>query len=595
MPTLNWIGKEKVVSHHQDVPYRVLEHKYGFTADKGEQTEPTKSGNKIIHGDNLETLKSLLPEYEGKVKCVYIDPPYNTGEEKWTYNDNVNHPKIKKWIGEIVGDDELDLTRHDKWLCMMYPRLKLLSKLLDTDGVIFISIDDNENSRLKLICDEIFGQKSFVTTLVWEKKKKGTHLDKKRISIKEYIYVYCKNRQVFNGLIGEVKSKKETYPCINPGNKRVTRIIPAGTKSTYREKNYNLSNGSKISAGNMFLELKGDLILDDGRLKNDVEIEAEWRYSQENINLYAEKDELYFTRDLYLRREVYDTRYKKLKDLLQRVEFGTINDLKDEMIKELEKEEPNPETILELKNQISSLEDVHHFDNVDIFNLNNTGWGSNEDGDEELRNIFGEKVFDFPKPTKLISKLLASTLFKQGIFLDSFAGSGTTGNSVLALNKIDGGNRKFILIEMEEYANKITAERIKRVSNGYQINDSTIEGLDGNFDFYELGLPLFDENQNLNEEVGLSKIREYIWFSETRTSYTEPNAENYFLGKKEESAYYFIYEKDRLTTLDFDALELIKTKGEQYIIYADNCLLPKTFMAKKNIIFKKIPRDITRF
>ncbi|MBJ7882505.1 site-specific DNA-methyltransferase [Gelidibacter salicanalis] len=595
MPTLNWIGKDKVVSHHQDVPYRVLEHKYGFTAEKGDQKEPANSGNKIIHGDNLEALKSLLPEYEGKVKCVYIDPPYNTGEEKWTYNDNVNHPKIKKWIGEIVGDDELDLTRHDKWLCMMYPRLKLLSKLLDKDGVIFISIDDNENSRLKLICDEIFGQKSFVTTLVWEKKKKGTHLDKKRISIKEYIYVYCKNRQVFNGLIGEVKSKKETYPCINPGNKRASRIIPAGTKSTYREKNYKLSNGSKISAGNMFLELKGDLILEDGRLKNDVEVEAEWRYSQDNISLYAKKDELYFTRDLYLRREVYDTRYKKLKDLLQRVEYGTINDLKDEMIKELEKDEPDSKIIVELKNQISSLEDVHHFDNVDISNLNNTGWGSNEDGDEELRNIFGKKVFDFPKPTKLISKLLASTLFKNGIFLDSFAGSGTTGNSVLALNKIDGGNRKFILIEMEEYANKITAERIKKVSKGYQINDSTIEGLQGSFDYYELGLPLFDENQNLNEQVGLGKIREYIWFSETRTSFKEPNTESYYLGKKDESAYYFIYEKDCLTTLDFDALELIKTKGEQYVIYADNCLLPKDFMAKNNIIFKKIPRDITRF
>ena len=150
---------------------------------------------------------------------------------------------------------------------------------------------------------------------------------------------------------------------------------------------------------------------------------------------------------------------------------------------------------------------------------------------------------------------MASTLFKDAIFLDSFAGSGTTGNSVLALNKIDGGNRKFILIEMEEYANKITAERIKKVSKGYQINESTIEGLEGNFDFYELGLPLFDENQNLNEEVSLPKIREYIWFSETRTSFNEPNAENYFLGKKEESAYYFIYEKDRLTTLDFDALE----------------------------------------
>lgn len=174
MPTLHWIGKEKVISHHQDVPFKVLEHQYGFIADqktgKGKESkEPTNSGNKIIHGDNLEALKSLLPEYEGKIKCIYIDPPYNTGNESWVYNDNVNHPKIKKWLGEVVGKDGEDLTRHDKWLCMMYPRLKLLHKLLADDGAIFISIDDNEQANLKLICDEIFGIRNFVTNVIWEK------------------------------------------------------------------------------------------------------------------------------------------------------------------------------------------------------------------------------------------------------------------------------------------------------------------------------------------------------------------------------------------------------------------------------------------
>ena len=199
---------------------------------------------------------------------------------------------------------------------------------------------------------------------------------------------------------------------------------------------------------------------------------------------------------------------------------------------------------------------------------------------------------------------------KNSIVLDSFAGSGTTAHAVLNLNKQDGGNRKFILIEMEEYANDITAERVKRVANGYGEDRKAVEGTGGEFDFYELGLPLFDENQNLNEAVGMEKIREYIWFSETRTAYNdelemmnyelgvrndELGVMNYELGVKDGTVYYFIYEKDRLTTLDFDALELIKTKGEQYVIYADNCLLPKEFMAKKNIIFKKIPRDITRF
>jgi adenine-specific DNA-methyltransferase len=212
-----------------------------------------------------------------------------------------------------------------------------------------------------------------------------------------------------------------------------------------------------------------------------------------------------------------------------------------------------------------------------------------------LSKILGTKVFDHPKPYQTISHIINISTSKNDTILDSFAGSGTTAHAVLNLNKQDGGNRKFILVEMEDYADNITAERVKRVAKGYGKGKKVVAGIGGSFDYYELGLPLFDESQNLNEVVGLSKIRVYIWFSETRTSFTEPQAEPYLLGKKDESVYYFIYEKDRLTTLDFDALELIKTRGEQYVIYADNCLLPQAFMARHNIIFKKIPRDITRF
>ena len=177
MPSLSWIGKDAVLNHHLDVPYRVLEKKYTFGSDDSllchsdsllchsERSE--ESQNKIIHGDNLEALKSLLPEYEGRIKCIYIDPPYNTGNENWVYNDNVNNPKIKKWLGQVVGKESEDLTRHDKWLCMMYPRLKLLQKLLSNDGAIFISIDDNEQANLKLICDEIFGAGNFVGNFIW--------------------------------------------------------------------------------------------------------------------------------------------------------------------------------------------------------------------------------------------------------------------------------------------------------------------------------------------------------------------------------------------------------------------------------------------
>jgi adenine-specific DNA-methyltransferase len=152
MPELIWKGKEQVVNHHLDVPVRVLYREYDFNCPEGEE-----SGNKIIHGDNLAALKALLPQYEGKVKCIYIDPPYNTGNESWVYNDNVKDPRILKWLGEVVGKEGEDLCRHDKWLCMMYPRLQLLKRLLAEDGVIFVSIDENEHRYLELLLEEIFG------------------------------------------------------------------------------------------------------------------------------------------------------------------------------------------------------------------------------------------------------------------------------------------------------------------------------------------------------------------------------------------------------------------------------------------------------
>lgn len=194
MPTLHWIGKEKVVNHHQDVPYRILEHQYGFTATEGEQKGvETGSGNKIIHGNNLEALKALLPQYEGQIKCIYIDSPYKTGNEGWVYNDNVNDPKLKKWLHQVVGKEGEDLSRHDKWLCMMYPRLQLLRKLMSEDGAIFISIDDNECHLLKLLLDEIFGMNCFIADIIW-KKRDGAPNDRKIGYIHEHILIYAKSK-----------------------------------------------------------------------------------------------------------------------------------------------------------------------------------------------------------------------------------------------------------------------------------------------------------------------------------------------------------------------------------------------------------------
>ena len=192
MPTLNWIGKDKVVNHHLDVPFYTLEHQYGFRGDKPDDKSETRSGNMIIHGDNLIALKALLPEFEGRVDCVYIDPPYNTGNEEWVYNDNVNDPRINKWLGDIVGKQGEDLSRDDKWLCMMYPRLRLLQRLLSDEGAIFISIDFHEQPALRFLCDEIFGSNNFIAEIACINKPSGRSDDKYVATAHESIVIYKK-------------------------------------------------------------------------------------------------------------------------------------------------------------------------------------------------------------------------------------------------------------------------------------------------------------------------------------------------------------------------------------------------------------------
>src|SRR3989338_3257709 len=195
MPSLNWIGKEAVINHDKEVPFKLLKKVKSVSVGKS-------SENLIIHGDNLEALKALMPYYSGKIKCIYIDPPYNTGNENWVYNDKVNSPKIRQWLGKVVGRESEDLTRHDKWMCMMYPRLKLLKDLLADNGVIFISIDDNEHCNLKQILDEIFGAENFLTCFIW-KKKAGGGDDSGHIA-NEHEYILCYARLASATSLGKI-------------------------------------------------------------------------------------------------------------------------------------------------------------------------------------------------------------------------------------------------------------------------------------------------------------------------------------------------------------------------------------------------------
>lgn len=529
MPTLHWIGKEKVINHHLDVPYKILEHSYGF--HNGTQNDKkTQSGNKIIHGDNLEALKALLPEYEGKIKCIYIDPPYNTGNENWVYNDNVNDPKITKWLGKIVGKESEDLSRHDKWLCMMYPRLKLLYKLLSEDGIIFISIDDNEQANLKLMCDEIFGGKNFLATMFWRGMHTVRNSSKDFNKNTEYIMCFARNKSKL--IIGSnsdyylrvPQDKSKDYKLNDNDGKGFYKLDPIYARNYATPYEYTFLNGVKWTAP------RGNYP----------------RYSIATLDEMDKRGQIVFT-----------GKDPKAKRYLNEVQTGV-----------------PPSTL-----------------------LNTESVGFNKDATLLLNEIFGgEKMFDQPKPPSLIEFLLQiqrkvdKTDF---IVLDSFSGSGTTAHAVLNLNKQDGGNRKFICIEMEDYAETITAERVKRVIKGY----GTTEGTGGSFDFYTLGQPMFLDDGNMNEAVGVEKIRQYVYYTETQMPLTTTQYKDnaYFLDKYNDTSYYFYYEKDEITTVNHKFLATMKTKSEQYIIYADNCLLTKEFMTKHNIVFKKIPRDITRF
>jgi adenine-specific DNA-methyltransferase len=307
---------------------------------------------------------------------------------------------------------------HSDWCSMIYPRLVLTRNLLSADGVVFISIDDNEVAQLRNICDEVFGRINFVAQLVWEKKKKGAFLSKHYINMKEYLLVYAKNAREFQGLVGEINEAQETYPCIKTTNARGIRVIKKGTPSKYRDKNYHLDRDTRISAGNMELVYLDDLDIVNGELQADVRIDSNWIYSQQKLDEYAAAGLLYITQDLYIRRIVDEDRTKMLKDLLQRV--GADN---------------------------KSLSNFA-FD----INLNNGGWGTNEDANDELMKLLDQQyIFDYSKPTRLIGKLIQSASDKDCIVMDFFSGSGTTADAVMQLNAADGGTRKFLLVQLPEH------------------------------------------------------------------------------------------------------------------------------------------------
>lgn len=583
MPTLNWIGKDKVLNHHLEVPFHVLERQYSFD-EAGKHEEDNGSENMIIHGDNLLALKSLLPKYEGKIKCIYIDPPYNTGNENWVYNDNVNDPQMQHWLHQVVGKEGEDLSRHDKWLCMMYPRLKLLQRLLAEDGVIFISIDDNEQAKLRLICDEIFGNGNFLATIVWKSRAKPSNTGDAKYKPQndaEYIFLY-----------GNGNTKQ--FLQVNSGKNR--SYPHSDFDGEYRLQTILKSNRGESRRDTMCFEINGYKPPETKR----------WQAGKDTIEELFNNNRITF-------------------------ESG------EPMLKYYKHEE---------NNELSPF----------YCHIPKEASGTAESGKKLLNAILGNQHnFDTVKPLEIVKYILNRCLSKESIVLDSFAGSGTTAHAVLDMNKADGGNRKFICIEMMDYADTITAERVKRVINGYKAEEDKEEllydeelkpsnlnnapqmladakaakkaakesgaydsvgnpkivdnhlqvigkikateeivGTGGSFSYYELGEPLLVDDK-LNNAVSTEKIREYIYYMETKQALPEASAdEPMLLGVYHGAAYYFNYEKDASTTLNAAFLKSIKTQAEAYVIYADTCVLSENKLQQFHITFKKIPRDIAR-
>ena len=515
MPTLNWIGKDKVVNHHLDVPFRVLEEQYTY----GDNAD----GNMIIHGDNLDALKALLPRFEGRVKCIYIDPPYNTGNEGWVYNDNVNDPKIRKWLGKVVGSEGEDLSRHDKWLCMMYPRLKLLQRLLSDDGFIFVSIDVFEYANLKCIMDEIFGLQNFRNCIAVRRGIKNVQAQFEEVQAlslgHEYIYVYSRQPSA------KMPKLSKAFEIEKAG--KWDTFWRGTDRPTMRYEIFN----HKPETGQWRWE--------EGRAKRAAKNYADYCSMETDMTI----DEYYI---------------EHLMATNEKLDFVRVNET----------------------------DTVQYYVPPQAGKLLSDNWmdillsGSYAGFDTEKNVLILDRITDW--------------ITKDGdIILDSFAGSGTTAHSVLNMNHKDGGHRKFILVEMEDYAEATTAERVRRVITGYGEGKKAVEGTGGGFSFYELGAPLMIDG-NLNPDVPEARIREYVYYTETKLPMSPASeAEPHLLGVHNRAAYYFYYLPDAVTTLNEAFLRTIRTDADSYMIYADINALDEATMKRHHITFKKIPRDIT--
>ena len=462
MPTLDFQGKQYIYAHHLTVPYRPLEPDESLSCNSSGSDED----NLIIHGDNLEALKALLPRYANRVNCIYIDPPYNTGNEAWVYDDNVKSPLMQRWLSKNGPVENDDLERHDKWLCMMWPRLNLLKNLIAEDGVIFISIDDNEQHHLRMMMDEIFGAANFIACLPTVMNLKGNNDEFGFAGTHEYTLCWAKNREEVK--IGEFAledEELESWLIDDYGFYKKGANLKATGVNAPRAMRPNLYYPICVNERNELTRAEDSNCDDcDKILPITNGEEMSWRWSREKV--YAESYNI----------------------IVERVDTG----------------------ISLFKKQRPSLGDLPTKKPKSLFYKPEYSSGN---GTAVLKQIFERKAFNNPKPLQLLEDLISLTTNEDAIILDSFSGSGTTAHAVLALNKKDGGNRKFILVECERYALDLTAERVRRVIEGVPEarNLELRAGLNGSFTYCTLGEPIEAERILTGESLpAYEKLAAYL-------------------------------------------------------------------------------------
>ena len=556
MPVLDWIGKQAVVNHHKEVPYKLLH------CDSSLSVGDPDSGNLIVEGDNLEALKALLPYYKGQVDCIFIDPPYNTGNENWSYNDNVNSPEIREWLGNAVGKEKDDLSRHDKWLCMMYPRLLLLHQLLAEKGVIIIHIDDNELHNLCSLMNEIFMRKNFVATIAVVANLKGNQDQFGFAGCHEYVVLFAKNRincSVNEFKLDEDESKK--WHEDEHGPYKIGANLKATGTNAPREKRPNLFFPIYVSElGDVSCEKPSNNLQWEKILPTTNGREVSWRWEKDkfekelhNVIVTRAKDGISLKKKQ--RPKDGETPSKKAKSVFYKPEYSTST------------------------------------------------------AATEIKDFFGYKKFDTPKPLRLLEDFVEICSRKDSIILDSFAGSGTTAHAVLKANAEDGGNRKFILVEMiKDIAQGVTASRLTDVINGYnKKNDqqTTVAGLGGGFRYCQLGTTLFNEYGDINQEVSFPDLAAHIFFSETGLPLPKKvDGSTPIIGQHKDKIVYLLFSQADQgfpreaagNILTPDMLASLPLPPDDFegkrIVYAEGCTASDDRLNAAHIIFKHIPYHI---